>query len=134
MLLPAITFTAQRQICADAIVSVANPISPPSPFFLLGIFHLQKQGDSVLIFILGLLSINLAHSVWRSLWSETHVGTGYCTSFYFPPVGKSKCRVFSSDVIKTGAFCYCLFTGAVSIGSDWDDLFKHGGLGLITWL
>ena len=64
----------------------------PLTSLLLGIFHLQKQGDSVLIFILGLLSINLAHSVWWRLWSETHVGAGYCASFYFSPVGKWRPR------------------------------------------
>lgn len=63
-------------------------------FILLGILHLQKQGGSVLIFIPGLLSINLAHSVWWSLWSGTHVGAGYCTSFYFSPVGKWRAGVF----------------------------------------
>lgn len=88
MLLPTIPFTAQRQICTDAIVLAVNPISPPLTSLLPGILHLQKQGDSVLIFILGLLSLNLAHRVWLGLWRETRVGAGYCTSFYFSPVGK----------------------------------------------
>lgn len=39
-----------------------------------------------------------------------------------------KSSVLGSDVIKIGAFCYCIFTEAVSIGSDWRDLFKPGGL------
>lgn len=70
----------------DCVGSWSN--NSPLTFLLPGIFHLQKQGGSVLIFILGLLPINLAHNVWWSLWSETRVGAAYCTSFYFSPMGK----------------------------------------------
>lgn len=42
----------------------------------------------------------MAHSVWRSVWSETHVGAGYWESFLFLPCGKMKSRAFGLDVIK----------------------------------
>lgn len=52
----------------------------------------------------------------------------------FLSCGKIKSRVFGFDVIKIGAFCYCLFTKVVSIGSHWEDLLEPGGLVLTIWL
>lgn len=47
----------------------------------------------------------------------------------FLSCGNMKSKDFGLDVIKTGAFCYCLFTEAVSIGSHRWDLFKPGSFG-----
>lgn len=121
MLLLTITFTAQRQICRDAIVLAANPIRPPLASLVLGIFHLQKQGDSVLIFIPWLLSINLAPSVW---WVFMERDVCRCKLLY--NILFHSCGILGLDVIKIGAFCYCLFTEAVCIGSWRRDLFKSG--------
>lgn len=43
MLLPTITFRAQRQICTDAIVSVANPIKPGSLLFYSASFIFKNK-------------------------------------------------------------------------------------------
>lgn len=102
MLLPTITFTAQRQICTDAIVSAANPISPRSLFFYSASFIFKNKVTVFSFSFLG-YSSSVQLTVCGGAYGPRHMQVPIIVQARLS-CGKMKCRVFWFRCHQNGCF------------------------------